>query len=357
MFSRAVASKVSVVLSLALIVVIVFAFVEKSERQPRIAPATAPSGGETTAASMLAQPGVLATMPVVLPAPPAPALEQAPKALATRAQEAPQSAEIEQKPPSAKRARPTEPSTRSFATGAKASAPHPQKTKSKPNAGRKPLRRATQEKPSRPARSARSGLAAKGATNEEPGKSIVASQNDVAEGRTLLRLLEYGSGPAIELAWPEAAGHRESLFALLAQCFGMQVALIDAAGHLYVAKGQPNTRWNLNLDRFSSFIREPAGELSGQERQAADRIRAHHSGLNSVSTVRVFPRTVDARLLGGLRRLVGESYAKTQAIRARYRLSGRRLVVEKIVADGRMIQGRLELRPVARGACRRQVGT
>ena len=137
----------------------------------------------------------------------------------------------------------------------------------------------------------------------------------------------------------------------------MQVALMGADGHLYVAKGQPNTPWNPNLDRFSGFMREPAGELSRQELQAAERIRAHHGGLVSASPVRVFPRTVDARLLGGLRRLVGESYATAQAIRARYRIIGRRLVLEQIVADGRMIQGRLEVPPVARGACRRLVDT
>jgi len=67
--------------------------------------------------------------------------------------------------------------------------------------------------------------------------------------------------------------------------------------------------------------------------------------------VRVFPRTVDARLLGGLRLLVGESYGTTKAIRARYRMSGRRLFVQEILADGRMIRGRLELLPVMPDPC------
>ena len=133
----------------------------------------------------------------------------------------------------------------------------------------------------------------------------------------------------------------------------MQVALIDAKGRLYIASGRPRAPWELNLDQFSGFVREPDGALSKQERRAAERIIAHHDGLTDASPVRVFPRKVDARLLGGLRRLIGESYATVQAIRARYRASGRRLVVEQIVADGRAVPGRLELPPVVRGACRR----
>ena len=181
---------------------------------------------------------------------------------------------------------------------------------------------------------------------------MVATESDVAEGRTLLRLLEHGSGPTMELAWPDAVMHREALFALLSRCFGMQVALMDSRGRLYAAHGQPSSSWNLNLDRFSGFIREPSGALTGAERQAVERIRAYHGGLSFASPVRVFLRTVDAHLLGGLRRLVGDSYSMTKTIRARYRIIGRRLVVERVVADGRLVTGRLEIPPIARGDCR-----
>ena len=348
MHSHAIAGKVSVVLSLGLIALVVFAFLGKAQRQPRIVPAS----DETTAAPALAQPRVLATTPVVLPPPPAPASAQSPKVLTTPEKEAPQSAEAEQKPKSTRSARSEEPSAPSPSSTASARAPRPREPKSEPAAGGKPPHRTARDKPDRPIRSVRPSLAAKGAPIDEPNESIVASRSEVGEGRTLLRLLEHGSGPTIELAWPDAAGNRENLFALLGRCFGMQVALMDAEGRLYVADSQPNAPWNLNLDRFSGFIREPSGDLSRQERRAAERVRAHHAVLGSASPVRVFPRIVDAHLLGGLRRLVGESYATAQAIRARYRLSGRRLVVEQIVADGRMIEGRLELPPVARGACR-----
>ncbi len=353
MQSRAIAGKFSVVLSLGLIALVVFAFLGKSRPQPRDLPAT----GDTTAISALAKPRVLATMPVVLPPPPAPASRQGPKVPTTPEQQAPRFAKAAQNTVSTGRARPKDPSASQPSATANAGAPHPPRPKSKSAAGSKSPQQIAPDKPDRPIFSPRPNSAAKAVAIDEPSKSIVASRSDVAEGRTLLRLLEHGSGPIIELAWPDAARHRKTLFDLLGRCFGMQVALIDARGRLYVAKGQPNAPWNLNLDRFSGFIREPSGDLSAGERLAAERIRAHHRGLNSASLVRVFPRTVDAHLLGGLRRLLGESYATAKAIRARYRLSGQRLVVEQITADGRMIEGRLELPPIARGTCRRSAET
>ena len=287
-------------------------------------------------------------MPVILPPPPEPAPVRESKALPTRAKEAQSAEGTEQKSPPATEVQSTDPSPPPASIGTVSNAPPPRTPETTTEAKPQPPRRSSQEKPDPPIRSAPVITA----DTEEPGEPIIASKSDVAEGRTLLRLLEYGSGPLIELAWPDAPGHREDLFSLFSQCYGMQVALMDAVNRLYVAEGPPNAPWIPNLDRFSGFIRAPAGEMSRQERQAAERIHAYHGGLVSTTPVRVFPRAVDARLLGGLRRLVGESYAGAQTIRAQYRLSGRRLVVERIVADGRPFQGRLELPPVARRTCR-----
>ena len=64
--------------------------------------------------------------------------------------------------------------------------------------------------------------------------------------------------------------------------------------------------------------------------------------------VRLFPRRVDALLLGGLRNLVGGDYAKYRAIRARYRLDGARVSVRDVIADGRSLIGRVDLTAAAR---------
>ncbi len=180
----------------------------------------------------------------------------------------------------------------------------------------------------------------------EPGEVALA------EGRTVLRLLEHGSGPAVELAWPRRSADRVRLYERLRACFGMEVALLDRDNRMFISEGQPGSHWDINTDLYSGFIRRPSGSLSEEERREAARIRSHHRGLSQAHPVRVFPRQVDARLLGGLRQLVGEDYASMQSIRARYQLQGRRLFLEEIVADGQSFPGRVDLSRAAGKTCR-----
>ncbi|MDJ0943113.1 MAG: hypothetical protein QNJ30_06595 [Kiloniellales bacterium] len=174
----------------------------------------------------------------------------------------------------------------------------------------------------------------------------------VTDGRRLLRLLEHGSGPLVELAWPAQRSERARLYRRLSACYGMQVALLDRDDRIFLARGEAGTPWDINRDRYSGFIRRPSGSLSDEERAAAARIRSHHSGLSQAHPVRLFPRQVDALLLGGLRQLVGEGYGGLRSIRARYRLAGRRLFLEEISADGRRLAGRVDLSRAADSACR-----
>lgn len=191
------------------------------------------------------------------------------------------------------------------------------------------------------------------ATAEPAAETVTASVEVVREGRTLLRLLEHGSGPAIELAWPDSAARRARLYRRLRDCYGVRVALMDGRDRLFAARGTVGAAWDLNLDRYSGFIRRPAGRPAQGEAEAAARIRAYHGGLPGARPVRVFPRRVDALLLGGLNRIVGPGYAERRTIRARYRLDGARLLVERVEADGHALPGRIDLSAAARRACRR----
>ncbi|MCH8997092.1 MAG: hypothetical protein IID48_02340 [Proteobacteria bacterium] len=188
---------------------------------------------------------------------------------------------------------------------------------------------------------------------EPATETVTASVEVVREGRTLLRLLEHGSGPEIELAWPDSAARRARLYRRLRDCYGVRVALMDGRDRLFAARGTPGAAWDLNLDLYSGFIRRPAGRLAQGEAEAAARIRAYHGGLAGARPVRVFPRRVDALLLGGLNRIVGPGYAERRTIRARYRLDGARLLVERVEADGHALPGRIDLSAAARRACRR----
>ncbi len=181
--------------------------------------------------------------------------------------------------------------------------------------------------------------------------TAAADPHTVREGRTLLRLLEHGRGPGIEIAWPAGRAGRQQLFHRFAACFGMRLALVDADGKLFAEGGVRGQSWAPNLDRYSDFVRRPAGRLTASERRRAGAIAVHHGRRGAL--VRVFSRRVDALLLAGLSQLVGPGYRAARTIRARYRQVAGRLSVEDVSVDGRAVAGRIELSRAMKASCRR----
>lgn len=173
----------------------------------------------------------------------------------------------------------------------------------------------------------------------------------VKSGRVMLKLLEHGSGPKIEIIWPGQSRDREVLFKTFTRCYGMIVAVMDSKGGLYVADGEPRRPWKINLDRYSGFVRQSAGRDTGAQRSAAKKIRARHRNVVGGPAIRIFPRTMDAVLLGGLKKLVGASYAKSATIKADYRLLGNQVIVERVRVDGDQISGRVDLSGSLRPSC------
>jgi hypothetical protein len=174
------------------------------------------------------------------------------------------------------------------------------------------------------------------------------------EGRALLRVLEHGAGPTIEIAWPDTRSARRQLFNRFTDCFGMRIALMRPDGKLFIADGRSGESWEINLDRHSGFVRQPAGQLASKERNLTRRIRAHHPRLFNASPVRIFPRRVDAMLLAGLKQISGKAYAKESVIHARYRVAGRRVVVEHVTVNGRSMPGQVDLLSAAQ-ICREDI--
>ncbi len=174
----------------------------------------------------------------------------------------------------------------------------------------------------------------------------------VRNGRQLLRILEHGTGPAIEIAWPGSSAQRERLHGVLQRCHGMRLALIDQAGGLYLDAGPKGRKWQIDLDRFSGFVRRPNGHLTSVERREAGRVARYHPGLPATDPVRVFPRATDAALLGGLAHLLGGDYRAAKLITASYRLRGMRVTVGDLRIDGRPVAGRIDLSRGASAVCR-----
>ena len=177
---------------------------------------------------------------------------------------------------------------------------------------------------------------------------VVVEATALADGRPLLRILEHGAGPSIEIAWPNATSERERLFELFRSCFGMQVAVMDGQGNVFRddgQPGQPGQRWDIDLDRYSGFVRQPMGNLTAAEAALVRAAQSRHRGIGANNPVRIFPRNADALLLGGLRQIVGTgTYETVETIRAVYRLEGGQVIVDSIVADGRAVAGGIPLR-------------
>lgn len=176
-------------------------------------------------------------------------------------------------------------------------------------------------------------------TKSRPAKHPGAKA--AATGRVLLRVLEHGEGPAIEIAWPQSAAERAALADHLRQCYGMRLALMDGAGALYTGKSPRGAPWTPNLDLYSGFVRRTSGRLPGIERRLAGDIRRRHG--RTGATVHIFPRRVDALLLGGLQSLAGARYQSSSSIQAHYNLVGGELTVGNLRVDGQTVAGTINL--------------
>jgi hypothetical protein len=190
-------------------------------------------------------------------------------------------------------------------------------------------------------------------TSEPAPKPQAPSSAVVAEGRVVLRLLEHGKGPLIEIAWPKDAEGKEALFGVFSRCYGMRLAVMRGDGTLFSEEsGSRQDPWAIDVDRFSGFVRQASGSLSRSEAAAVSRIRRVNRLGNDGVPVRVFPRRADAALIGGLQERSGlASIAKARSVHARYRIEGVNVFVHSIEVDGVKARGDVLLPPEARG-CR-----
>ena len=171
------------------------------------------------------------------------------------------------------------------------------------------------------------------------------------QGRPLLKLLEFGKGPSIEIAWPDNASERARLYTLFSQCYGMRVALMSETGNLYDQQSPRGQASPFNTDKFSGFVRQSQGQSAAAEASEINAIKNHH-GLRFGNAVRLFPRETDALLLGGLYHLIGTAYTNNPTIRATYQVSGWRVHVSEIHTGNGPISGTVDLSGAVKTRCR-----
>ncbi len=180
---------------------------------------------------------------------------------------------------------------------------------------------------------------------------IHVGSKDVMAGRVSLRMLEHGSGPQIEIAWPYDSQVQNRLYKIFRNCFGMVHALLSSGGALYTLNSRPGKPWEINLDKFSGFIRKPSGLLPPEERKIQHQIYKRHRNLSKASLARLFPRHVDGNLLGGLKKIIGKGYSKMRLIRARYKIIDGKIIVGNVMANNRPFSGQIVLTPRKKARC------
>lgn len=177
------------------------------------------------------------------------------------------------------------------------------------------------------------------------GAALRPSAADIGRGHLLLDRIDKGEGPAIEIAWPTDPAARRALLAHLRRCAGWRVLLLSG-GRLWRLGDPPGRPWTpAGGASPSGVLRDLDGVVGDGAGVAA--IRARH-GLVGGGAVAVVDRRWDARLLGGLDRLVGEDPVPGTAVRARYAIGGGRLTVDRISLGDRPIAGRVDLGPMSR---------
>lgn len=163
-------------------------------------------------------------------------------------------------------------------------------------------------------------------------------------GRPLLRLLEHGQGPAVEIAWPEHSVARNRLHDLLRRCHGLRTALLRDQEILLSTGPGDQDQVVFDGDRHSGFLRTIDGALPSAEAGLVDALKARH-GAADVVPIRLLSRRFDARLLGGLRHIVGPDYRRAKAVTARYAVAGGLVLISGIEVDGVSYDGRIEIGP------------
>jgi hypothetical protein len=152
--------------------------------------------------------------------------------------------------------------------------------------------------------------------------------NTSADSEQLLTQVEAGQGPGIEIAWPESFAKRKQLFNTLVNCLGVQLGIL-VGEEVHPIRQDANT--------YSRLVRVVSGMMLPVERQLYESSR--YKGIE----VRLFPRSLDARLLAGLRQLSPSPIQSLHTVHGLYVLQGKNLLVEQLVMDGQVVNGQILL--------------
>lgn len=168
--------------------------------------------------------------------------------------------------------------------------------------------------------------------NEQPNEQVIeqvatkAPEALAQKGRPLLRIMEFGKGPIIDIAWPDQDEAMQSLYQELTRCYGMKSLLMGQDGRLY----QDAMEFKPNMDLYSGFLRQASGNLP----YAESRQMANNRNLGNFTMVRIFPRRLDALFLGGLSNLIGDDFMKATITGSYFLDRNQQLKITNLIVNG-----------------------
>ena len=178
-----------------------------------------------------------------------------------------------------------------------------------------------------------------GAPQKTALQDLHIRQANVLKGQQTLDMVANKGGLDMEIFWPDTARQSAYLYDVMTRCFGMRSAVLNRAGEMVstAGKGQAN---HAGLSPLIRQLKQPA---SRGEADVIAKIVAQHRVSGAYTLVRIFTKSVDARLVDGIAQLTGKPIGPNSVLRADYMIDRGRVFVANITHDGVRAAGRVLL--------------
>lgn len=170
-------------------------------------------------------------------------------------------------------------------------------------------------------------------------QDIHISQANLLKGQRTLDMVANKGGLDMEIFWPDTAQKSAYLYDVMTRCFGMRSAVLDRGGEIVSTsgKGQAN---HVGLSPLIRQLKQPASE---GEADVIANIVAQQRVSGAYTPVRIFTKSVDARLVDGIAKLTGELIGPNSVLRADYVIDRAHVFVANITHNGARAAGRVLL--------------
>jgi hypothetical protein len=164
-------------------------------------------------------------------------------------------------------------------------------------------------------------------------------QANLLKGQRTLDMIAKKGGLDMEIFWPDTERQSAYLYDVMTRCFGMRSAVLNRAGEMVSTAGEGEA----NHAGLSPLIRQLKQPASRGEADIIAKIVAQYRVHGAYTPVRIFTKSVDARLVDGIAQLTGKPIGPNTVLRADYVIERARVFVANITHDGVRAAGRVLL--------------